>query len=127
MGGFAVLVTQSPEDAINSEYFSTIVQQTPTKLLLPNPDAQWEGYSKIGITRKQFDDLVQKPLECREFLIKQSKQVSFAKLNLYGMWKEIAVLSGSSANLVRMEKAIAQVGKNPDDWVPVYWKMIEES
>lgn len=127
LGGFAVLVTQSPEDAINSEYFSTIVQQTPTKLLLPNPDAQWEGYSKIGITRKQFDDLVQKPLECREFLIKQSKQVSFAKLNLYGMWKEIAVLSGSSANLVRMEKAIAQVGKNPDDWLPVYWKMIEES
>ncbi|MBQ9724137.1 MAG: hypothetical protein IJV56_02170, partial [Neisseriaceae bacterium] len=65
--------------------------------------------------------------ECREFLIKQSKQVTFAKVKLCGMNKEIAVLSGGSANLVRMEKAIAQVGKNPDDWLPVYWKMIEES
>ena len=126
LGGFAVLVTQSPEDAINSEYFSTIVQQTPTKLLLPNPDAQWEGYSKIGITRKQFDELVKKSLSCREFLIKQSKQVAFAKLNLYGMRDEIAVLSGNSANLLRMEKAIAEVGNNPADWLPVFFNLINE-
>ena len=120
LGGFAVLVSQSPEDAINSPDFSTIVQQTPTKLLLPNPAASWEGYSKIGLSYKQYDELVQKPLECREFLIKQSTHAAFAKMDLHGMSDEIAVLSGNSANLERMEEAIAEVGKNPKDWLPVF-------
>lgn len=120
LGGFAVLVTQSPEDAINSPNFATIVQQTPTKLLLPNPDAQWDGYSKIGLSKKQFEELKEKPLECRQFLIKQSKQTAFAKLDLHGMSDEIAVLSGNSANLALMEQAIDEVGKNPKDWLPVF-------
>ena len=36
---FMILSSQSPEDAINCEIFAAIVQQTATKIFLPNPDA----------------------------------------------------------------------------------------
>ena len=37
-GGWLILVSQSPEDAISCPIFPAIVQQTPTKIFLPNPD-----------------------------------------------------------------------------------------
>ncbi|MGN7039261.1 conjugal transfer protein, partial [Neisseria sp. P0003.S003] len=51
LGGFLALVTQSPKDAINSPIFDTVVEQTVTKILLPNPAAEYEGnYQRIGLT-----------------------------------------------------------------------------
>ena len=119
LGELMILVSQQPEDAIKTPIFDAIVQQTPTKILLPNPDAKWDGYSQIGLSRKEYDELVQKSLDCREFLVKQSKQSAFAKLNLYGFSDEMVVLSGNSANVVLMQQAIEEVGSNPDDWLPV--------
>ena len=85
-GGWLILVSQSPEDAINSSIFPAIVQQTPTKIFLPNPDAEYEGsYQRCGISRKEYQQLVELPLESRTFLVKQSKQSAFAKLDLFGM------------------------------------------
>lgn len=48
------LTSQSPEDAINCAIFAALVQQTATKILLPNPDAKWEGYKEIGLTEKSL-------------------------------------------------------------------------
>ncbi|MFC2313993.1 MAG: hypothetical protein ACFNLR_08345, partial [Prevotella denticola] len=62
-GGWLILVSQSPEDAINSRIFPAIVQQTPTKIFLPNPDAEYEGsYQCCGIIfppspQRYFHDL----------------------------------------------------------------------
>ncbi len=127
LGGFAVLVTQSPKDAINSEYFSTIVEQTPTKILLPNPDAIYEGnYELLGLTKKQFDDVRCLDLASRTFAIKQGKQWAMAMLDLYGFNNAIAVLSGTSANLVRMEQAINETDKNPEHWLPVFYEKVRQ-
>ena len=126
LGEFIILVSQSPEDAIRTPIFNAIVQQTPTKILLPNPDATWDGYSQIGLTRKEYDELVSKSLDCREFLVKQSKQSAFSKLNLYGFDDEIVVLSGNSANIVLMHETIAEVGDNPDDWLPVLQNKVRQ-
>lgn len=123
LGGFAVLVTQSPKDAINSENFATIVEQTPTKILLPNPDATYEGnYELVGLTLKQYEEIVKLDLASRTFAIKQGRQWSMAKLDLYGFNDEIAVLSGTSANLVKMQEAIAETDNNPEHWLPVFNK-----
>ncbi|MBQ9182452.1 MAG: conjugal transfer protein [Neisseriaceae bacterium] len=121
LGGFAVLVTQSPKDAINSENFATIVEQTPTKILLPNPDATYEGnYELVGLTLKQYEEIVKLDLASRTFAVKQGRQWSMAKLDLYGFNDEIAVLSGTSANLVKMQEAIAETDNNPEHWLPVF-------
>lgn len=126
LGEFMILVSQSPEDAIKTPIFSAIVQQTPTKILLPNPAATWESYSQIGLTRKEYDELMSKSLECREFLIKKSKQSSFAKLNLSGFSDEIVVLSGNSSTVAQMHEIMGEVGDNPDDWLPLLQQKVRD-
>lgn len=44
MNEFMVLSSQSPEDAITCDIFPAIVQQTATKVYLPNPDAEYDAY-----------------------------------------------------------------------------------
>ncbi len=128
LGEFMVLVSQSPEDAISVPIFPAIVQQTVTKLLLPNPDAQWEGYSKIGLSQKEFDEFIKLGDKSRTLLIKQSKQSSFAKLALPSEFEdEIAVLSGDAANVYLMQQAMEHCGsERPDDWLPVFQEMRRE-
>ena len=115
--GWLILVSQSPEDAINSSIFPAIVQQTPTKIFLPNPDAEYENsYKRCGISRKEYDELVKLPLESRTFLVKQSKQSAFAKLDLHGMHEAIAVLSGNTANVELLHRIMAEHGEDVRDW-----------
>ncbi len=116
-GGWLILVSQSPEDAIASRIFPAIVQQTPTKHFLPNPDAEYEGsYQRCGITRKEYEELIKLPLESRTFLVKQSKQSAFAKLDLHGMHEAIAVLSGNTANVELLHHTMAEYGSDVRDW-----------
>ena len=90
-GGWLILVSQSPEDAISCPIFPAIVQQTPTKIFLPNPDAEYENsYERCGLTVKEFEELSKLSLESRTFLVKQSKQSAFAMLDLYGFQDEMA-------------------------------------
>ena len=128
MGGFLLLVTQSPKDAINSPIFDTVVEHTVTKVLLPNPAAEYAGnYERIGLTKKEFDDMKKLGEKSRSFLIKQNMGSSIAKLNLSGMSDEIAVLSGNSANVHIMHLAIDRCGsENPDEWLPVFHEMRKE-
>jgi len=115
--GWLILVSQSPEDAINSRIFPAIVQQTPTKIFLPNPDAEYENsYKRCGISRKEYEELVKLPLESRTFLVKQSKQSAFAKLDLHGMHEAIAVLSGNTANVELLHRIMAEYGDDVRDW-----------
>lgn len=131
-GEFMLLISQSPEEAVKSPIFPAIVQQTPTKILLPNPDAEYKneqggGYSRIGLTDKEFKILKVLPLDSRTFLIKQGQQSSFAKLDLYGFSKEIAVLSSNKINVILLDNIIAQFKKQgldkvkSDTWLPVFY------
>ena len=81
-------------------HFPAIVQQTPTKIFLPNPDAEYKGsYERCGITEKEYLELVKLSVDSRTFLVKQSKQSAFGCLNLHGFSDEMAVLSGSADNV----------------------------
>lgn len=123
---FIILVSQSPEDATSIDIFPAIVQQTPTKIYLPNPDADWDGYKKCGLSYKEFSLVKDMPLECRKFLIKQGKQSAIAKMDLYGMGDEIAVLSGSDDNIIVLDSLMAKLPdaakKQPEIWLPLFHK-----
>jgi len=123
---FGVLVTQSPEDAIKDDLFPTILQQTPTKIYLPNPDAYFEskpnagdGYSRF-LTQKEFQKLKELGLQSRCMLIKQGSQAAIAKLDLNGMGDDIAVLAMAADDFPILERVQAEVGKDPDQWVPKF-------
>ena len=120
LGEFMILDSQSPEDAANSPNFAAIIQQTPTKIFLPNPDGSRESYYRCGLTEKECTELLKLSLESRTFLIKQSKQSAFATLDLHDFDKELVVLSGTSENVNLMNRIIEEVGsENPDVWLPV--------
>ncbi len=124
---FIILVTQSPEDALKSPLLPAILQQTPTKILLPNPDAEYTtpdggGYSRL-LTKKEFQKLKQLGTQSRKFLIKQGAQSCIAKLDLNEMKDDIAILAMAAEDFPYLEAAKAQAGRHPDQWVPVYKKL----
>lgn len=128
-GEFMMLITQSPEEAIASPIFPAIVQQTPTKILLPNPDAEYKneqggGYSRIGLTQKEFIQLQKLALDSRTFLIKQGHNSSFATLDLYGFSDEIAVLSSTKENVDLLDNIMAYFDNKPPSeiWLPIFYE-----
>lgn len=131
-GEFMLLITQSPEEAVKSPIFPAIVQQTPTKILLPNPDAEYKneqggGYSRIGLTEKEFSKLQKLAIDSRTFLIKQGHNSSFATLNLYGFNNEIAVLSSTKSNVQLLDQILQLLPQDTpsSSWLPIFYKALK--
>lgn len=129
---FILLVTQSPEDAIASPLLPAILQQTPTKIYLPNPDAEYTtpdggGYSRFGLSQKEFDKLKKLGLQSRSFLVKQGSQSTIAKLDLNGMGADIAVLAMAAEDFAFLEAAKKEFGSDPDAWIPAYKELRAKS
>lgn len=126
-GEFMFLVSQSPEDAINCEIFPAIVQQTPTKVYLPNPDATFEKYRLCGLNEKEFNDLVALERESRTFLIKQEHQSCFAKLDLADFGEFLPIISGTWESIKLSHSIKSELGTNdPSKWVPVFRKRYKD-
>lgn len=119
-GEFMFLVSQSPEDAIRCAIFPAIIQQTPTKIFLPNPDATFPQYQLCGLNQKEFDELHKLEKDSRTFLIKQEHQSTFAKLDLEGFDEYMPIISGTWASIKLARDIRAEVGNRPEDWVPVF-------
>ncbi|CDO37988.1 VirB4 family type IV secretion/conjugal transfer ATPase [Novosphingobium sp. KN65.2] len=120
---FMVFGTQSPADALRSSIAHSIIEQTATKILLPNSDARRTDYCEgLGLTDAEFR-LIKEDLtpESRCFLIKQGHTSIVARLDLSGMPDELSVLSGRAETLEVMEDAIAQVGEDPAAWLPLFY------
>ncbi|KGW12220.1 VirB4 family type IV secretion system protein [Burkholderia pseudomallei] len=128
-GEFLVLVSQQPEQVLGSELFPLVRSQTATKVLLPDPEAEYEdAYQKLNITQKEFRVFKALSKTSRRFLIKQSNQSAFASLDLVGFEDEIVVLSGNRENVLLMESIIAEVGTDdPDVWLPILQDRVFEN
>lgn len=121
------LTSQSPEDAINCDIFAAIVQQTSTKIFLPNPDAEWDGYEKMGLTKKEFTLLKSLGKVSRTMLIKQSNASALVKMDLFGFDDYLPIISGSQAGVALCDKIRKETGDNPNDWIPRLLKALSNS
>lgn len=126
-GEFMFLVSQSPEDAIDCEIFPAIIQQTPTKVFLPNPDASFEKYQLCGLNRKEYDDLIKLEKTSRTFLIKQSHQSTFVKLDLDDYGDFLPILSGDWEGIQLAHEIKSEVGNDPKDWLPIFRQRLRET
>jgi type IV secretion system protein VirB4 len=122
---FVILVSQSPEDAIKSPLLPDILQQTPTKIYLANPDAEYTnasggGYIRFGMTKKEFQKLKQLGRLDYKMLVKQGSQASIIKLDMTNVLDDIPVLAMAVEDFPYLEAAKVQAGSHPDAWVPVY-------
>lgn len=115
---FMILSSQSPEDAIHCDIFAAIVQQTATKIFLPNPDAEFEAYKSCNVTQGEFDKLKKLDKASRTFLVKQSNTSCFAKLDLYGFDDHLPIISGTDEDLNQCEIIRKEFGDDPNVWIP---------
>jgi type IV secretion system protein VirB4 len=116
--GFA---TQSPSDAISSKVGKAIIEQSPTKLFLPNPNAQEEDYCKgFGLTQQELQIIRLTPPESRTFLLKHGNHSVLATLDLKGMEDYVSILSGRTETVLLAEAIRAEVGDDPADWLPIF-------
>lgn len=123
---FMFLVSQSPADAIQCEIFAAIVEQTATKIYLPNKKATWEEYQKCGLNRKEFDELCKLGLLSRTFLVSQDSGSGFCKLDLYGFNEFLPVISATWQGIALADAVREELGTEEiSEWIPEFIKRYE--
>ncbi len=124
-----ILGTQSPADALRSDIAETIIEQCPTKILLPNPNAQARDYiGGLNLTEAEFR-LIKTDLspESRRFLVKRGHDSVVVELDLAGLDDELAVLSGRSSTVALLDELRAEMGDDPKAWMPEFrrrWRSV---
>src|SRR5205823_44372 len=114
--------TQSASHVLDSSIARAIVEQTPTKIFFPNPDADYAEYTEgFSLTDREFR-LIKEELEpgSRAFLIKQNHMSVVARLDLKGFDFELDVISGRTANVELMKRVIGKHGPQPEAWLPKF-------
>ncbi|WP_213956774.1 VirB4 family type IV secretion/conjugal transfer ATPase [Variovorax sp. dw_954] len=112
--------TQSASHVLDSNIARAIVEQTPTKILFPNPEADYKEYTEgFNLTDREFA-LIKQELEpgSRQFLIKQNHISVVAQLDLTGFDDALHVISGRTSNVRLMQQLIDIHGPQPDQWLP---------
>jgi len=116
------LATQSASDVLDSAISRTIIEQTPTKILFPNPDANAGEYMDgFGLSEREFN-LIKEQLEpgSRMFLIKQGHYSIVCELDLKGFDAELKVMSGRASAIEELYRIMNDVGPDPAKWLPVF-------
>ncbi len=120
LNGMVVFATQSVEDATNSAISDTLIQQTATHIFLPNPKAT-EDYQKcFMLSEREFNLIKTTDPGSRYFLVKHGKDVVVARIDLTGMEDVINVVSGRAETVAVLDHIRAEVGDDPDDWMPLF-------
>jgi type IV secretory pathway VirB4 component len=97
------------------------VQQVATEIYLPNPKADFNEYvNGFKVSEAEFDIIRNMGEESRMFLIKQGHQSMIGRLDLAGFDDELAILSGSVDNVELLDTITAEVGDDPNAWLPVF-------
>ncbi len=125
LNGMVVFATQSVEDAAKSAISDTLIQQTATQIFLPNPKATDSYKEAFMLTDREFNLLKTTDPGSRFFLVKQSGDVVVARIDLAGMEDVINVLSGRAETVGILKRVLAEVGDDPDEWLPVFQQEVE--
>ena len=119
MNAVAAFATQSAADVLQSPIARTLVEQTPTKVFFPNPDADRRDYvDGLGLSEREFA-LVRHQLApgSRRFLLKQAAASVVCELDLKGMDLALKVISGRTATVRQVRALIDRVGADPEAWL----------
>ncbi|MGJ7523715.1 VirB4 family type IV secretion/conjugal transfer ATPase [Variovorax sp. LT1P1] len=121
--GFGVYMTQSPSDTLASPIARTLIEQTATFIFLPNPTADRNEYvDGFKLTDSEFEVVSKLTKGSRLFAIKQGTRFSLASLDLNGFNDALQVLSGTTANVLRLEKLRGRLGDEPRAWLQPFLK-----
>lgn len=115
--GFGVYMTQSPSDTLQSPIARSLIEQTATFIFLPNPAADRTDYTEgFKMADEEFEALMAIDPNSRMFMVKQGNRITYARLDLKGFKDELKILSGTSKNVERLEKIMAERGELFENW-----------
>lgn len=130
LNAFIVGATQSPDEIIRNPISRAIIEQTETFIFLPNSRANKKEYVEdFNVSEKEFELIKEFADDSRLFLVKKGNESEgdgrgntvVAKLDLSTLGKEnIKILSSSMDNVLILDDVVAEVGENPQDWIPVF-------
>jgi len=120
LNAMVVFATQSVEDATNSAISDTLIQQTATQIFLPNPKATEQYKKAFMISDREFNLLKTTDPGSRYFMVKRGKDVVVARIDLSGMSEVVNILSGRAETVAVLDKVRAEVGDDPEKWMPVF-------
>jgi type IV secretion system protein VirB4 len=123
---FVVFATQSVEDASKSGISDTLIQQTATQIFLPNLKATSVYRTSFMLSQREFELIKTTDPSSRFFLVKQNNDSVVARVDLSGMADIINILSGRADTVSILSEVRADVGDDPNDWIPVFNKRIKE-
>lgn len=123
LDGVMCLSTQSPHKVLQSPISRSVIEQTPTKIFLPNTEAARDDYvGGFNLTEREFR-LIKEQLEpgSRRFLIKQGRHSVVCQLDLKGFARELAVISARSHTVDLMNRLIDTHGSDPAAWLEPFY------
>ena len=116
--GFVIMGTQMPGQVIRSPIAGAVIQQTATKIFLPNPEADRDEYvSGFKLSDREFELIKSFGEKSRLFLVKQGSNSVVVEFRLQGFEDELAVLSGNTATATVVEQLVAERGHEPANWL----------
>jgi len=125
--GLGIFDTQSPSDVLKHPIGRTMVEQSVTKIFLPNSEAVREEYvNGFGLSDAEFE--IVRSLSAqggRRFLVKQGHASAVCELDLAGLEDFIRVLSATTDNVALLDEIRAEVGDAPADWLPVLLREVQ--
>lgn len=121
-GEIMIMDTQSPEDALATEYAAAVIQQVITSIWLANTKADREGYARFGVKGKVFDAVAEMGPLSREMVVLQGHQAVKLKLVLSDRLKYWLPLLSTTAKNAAVAKRIREelLTNDPKFWVPAF-------
>jgi type IV secretion system protein VirB4 len=126
LNGMVIFATQSPEDVFKSKISETLVQQTATQIFLANMKATSIYQDVFKLSNREFALIKYTDPGSRYFLIKQAEDSVIARIDLSGMTELVEVLSARAHTVRLLDRIRAEVGDDPDKWLPVFKKRVME-
>jgi type IV secretion system protein VirB4 len=121
LNGIVGFGTQSAKDIIQSLMGHTLLEQTPTNIFFPNPKADHLSYvDGFHLSEREFEWVLDTHPESRQFLIKHDQDSVIARLDL-GLSRDLVkVLSGNVETVAECERVRAELGDDPQRWLPQF-------
>ncbi|WP_241171789.1 VirB4 family type IV secretion/conjugal transfer ATPase [Burkholderia multivorans] len=122
---FAIYDTQSPAEVIASPAAKALIGQMATVIYLPNPTADAADYiDGFKLSKAEFEIVRNLGEASRRALIKQGSRSCVVTFDLSGLkagqGEAIDILSGSKDNVELLDEIRAEVGDDPEKWLPVF-------
>ena len=126
--GLGIFDTQEVGDLLANENGRTMVEQSVTKLILPNRDATEKDYiGGLRLTPREFQMVKEFGIHNpRNFLCKQAFGTVQCTFDLKGADDMLTVLSATLENVELLDTIRAEVGDDPDHWLPILYRRVRE-